>query len=112
MHNVLALMSGRDRCTLLIHPDDARRLGVKDGAPARVSSRVGSLVVPAEVSDEMLAGVVCLARGWGHGKPGMRTPTANAHAGVNNDVLAPGDLVDVPSGNAAVHGIPAEVAPA
>jgi anaerobic selenocysteine-containing dehydrogenase len=111
MHNVPSLVSGRERCTLLIHPDDARRLGVKDGAPARVSSRAGSLVAPAEVSDEMLPGVVCLPHGWGHDKPGTRTRTARAHAGVNNNVLAPVDAVDVPSGNAIVNGIPVEVAP-
>jgi anaerobic selenocysteine-containing dehydrogenase len=112
MHNVPSLVTGRERCTLLIHPDDARRLGVRDGAPARVTSRAGSLVAPAEVSDEMLPGVVCLPHGWGHDKPGTRTPTARAHAGVNNNVLAPGDAVDVPSGNAIVNGIPVDVAPA
>jgi anaerobic selenocysteine-containing dehydrogenase len=112
MHNVPSLVTGRERCTLLIHPDDARRLGVRDGAPARVTSRAGSLVAPAEVSDEMLPGVVCLPHGWGHDKPGTRTPTARAHAGVNNNVLAPGDAVDVPSGNAIVNGIPVEVGPA
>ena len=31
---------------------------------------------------------------------------------VNNNLLAPPDFVDVPSGNAAVNGIPVEVAPA
>jgi hypothetical protein len=31
---------------------------------------------------------------------------------VNNNVLAPGHLVDVISGNAAVNGIPVEVVPA
>jgi hypothetical protein len=31
---------------------------------------------------------------------------------VNNNVLAPGHLVDVPSGNAVVNGIPVEVRPA
>jgi len=112
MHNVASLVSGRERCTLLIHPDDAERLGVKDGAPARVTSRAGSLVAPAEVSDEMMRGVVCLPHGWGHDKPGTRTAVARAHAGVNNNVLAPGDAVDVPSGNAIVNGIPVEVAPA
>ncbi len=109
MHNVASLVSGRERCTLLIHPDDAKRLGVKDGAPARVTSRAGSLVAPAEVSDEMMPGVVCLPHGWGHDKPGTRTSTARAHAGVCNNVLAPGDAVDVPSGNAIVNGIPVEV---
>ncbi|HEU4430861.1 MAG TPA: molybdopterin-dependent oxidoreductase, partial [Myxococcota bacterium] len=111
LHNVPSLVSGRERCTLLIHPEDARRLGVKDGAPARVTSRAGSLVAPAEVSDEMLQGVVSLPHGWGHDKPGARTRVARAHAGVCNNVLAPGDAVDVPSGNAVVNGIPVEVAP-
>ena len=41
----------------------------------------------------------------------MQRP-ALAHPGVNNNVLAPGDAVDVPSGNAIVNGIPVEVAPA
>ena len=112
MHNAPSLMTGRERCTLLIHPEDAARLGVKDGAPARVSSRAGSLVAPAEVSDEMLRGVVCLPHGFGHDKPGTRNAVARAHPGVNNNVLAPGDAVDVPSGNAIVNGIPVEVAPA
>ena len=112
MHNVPALVSGRDRCTLLIHPHDAAAAGIEDGKPARVSSSAGSLVVPAEVSDEMMPGVVCLPHGWGHDKPGAQLAVASQHAGVCNNVLAPGSFVDVPSGNAAVNGIPVAVAPA
>jgi hypothetical protein len=37
---------------------------------------------------------------------------ARAHAGVNNNLLAPGTLVDVPSGNAVLNGIPVTIAPA
>jgi hypothetical protein len=37
---------------------------------------------------------------------------AREHAGVNNNLLAPGTFVDEISGNAAVNGIPVEVAPA
>jgi anaerobic selenocysteine-containing dehydrogenase len=44
MHNVEVLVKGKDRCTLQMHPDDARRLGVADGGEARVTSRVGALV--------------------------------------------------------------------
>jgi len=32
-----------------------------------------------------------------------------AHAGVNTNLLAPGRLVDVPSGNAVVNGYPVTV---
>jgi anaerobic selenocysteine-containing dehydrogenase len=112
MHNVPELVSGRERCTLLIHPDDAARAGLEDGKRARIRSEAGSLVAPVEVSDEMMPGVVCLPHGWGHDKPGARTGVASEHAGVCNNLLAPGALVDVPSGNAAVNGIPVEVAPA
>jgi anaerobic selenocysteine-containing dehydrogenase len=112
MHNVSVLVKGKDRCTLLIHPTDAARSGVEDGKLARVSSEAGEIEVPAEVSDEMMPGVVSLPHGWGHSRPGTRLSVASEHAGVNNNILAPGTFVDVVSGNAAVNGIPVEVAPA
>ena len=112
MHNVKVLVSGKDRCTLLIHPDDAAARGVTDGDIAVVSSSNGTVEVRAEVSDEMMPGVVSLPHGWGHDKPGTRLSVAREHAGVNNNLLAPPEFVDAPSGNAAVNGIPVEVAPA
>ncbi len=112
MHNVSVLVKGKDRCTLLIHPDDAAASGVTDGSVARVSSTAGEVEVPVEVSDEMMPGVVSLPHGWGHDKPGTRMSIAREHAGVNNNLLAPGTFVDVLSGNAAVNGIPVEVVPA
>jgi anaerobic selenocysteine-containing dehydrogenase len=112
MHNVRVLVKGKDRCTLLVHPDDATRHGLRDGERATVVSEAGSVVVPVEVSDEMKPGVVSLPHGWGHDRPGVRLSIASEHAGVNNNHLAPGHLVDVPSGNAVVNGIPVEVAPA
>ncbi|WCO68112.1 molybdopterin-dependent oxidoreductase [Iamia majanohamensis] len=112
MHNVPVLVKGRERCTLLVHPDDAGRLGLVDGEPAKVASEAGSLVVPVEVTDGIRVGVVSLPHGWGHDKAGTRLSVATEHAGVNTNVLSPGGFVDVPSGNAAVNGIPVTVAPA
>jgi anaerobic selenocysteine-containing dehydrogenase len=109
MHNIKVLVKGKDRCTLIIHPDDARKAGVSDGDHATVTSEVGSIDVPVEVSDEMLPGVVCLPHGWGHDKVGTRLSVAREHAGVNNNRIAPGRFVDEISGNAAVNGIPVEV---
>lgn len=111
MHNVSSLVSGRDRCTLLMHSDDARSCGVATGGMARVRSEAGEIVVSVEVSDEMLPGVVSLPHGWGHDKPGARLSVAREHAGVCNNLLAPGTLVDVPSNNAVVNGIPVRVEP-
>ena len=109
MHNVPVLVKGKDRCTLLLHPEDAARHGIVDGGPAKVSSEAGSLVVTAEVTDAIKPGVVSLPHGWGHDKPGTRLSVANEHAGVNTNVLSPGEFVDVLSGNAAVNGIPVTV---
>ena len=111
MHNIEVLVKGKDRCTLLVHPDDAEAFGLLDGEPARVTSEAGSVDVGVEVSDEMMPGVVSLPHGWGHDRPGTRLSVAREHAGVNNNLLAPGHLVDPLSGNAVVNGIPVEVAP-
>ncbi|MGI8334474.1 molybdopterin-dependent oxidoreductase [Actinomadura scrupuli] len=112
LHNVPALMKGRDRCTLLMHPEDAARKGLGDGDLARVASEAGAVEVPVELTDAIMTGVVSMPHGWGHGKPGTRMSVANEHAGVNTNVLSPGDFVDAISGNAAVNGFPVTVSPA
>ena len=109
MHNVPALMRGKDRCTLLIHPDDARRVGVRSGDAAEVSTSAGSLTVAAEVSDEMMPGVVSLPHGWGHGLDGTNLHVANHHPGVNSNLLNPAHLIDVPSNTQVVNGVPCRV---
>lgn len=112
LHNVPALMRGRERCTLVIHPADAARCGVHDGAPVEVSTEEGTVTVTAEVSDEVMAGVVSLPHGWGHGLDGTRLSVANARPGVNSNLLNPIDLLDVPSNTHAVNGVPCRVGPA
>jgi anaerobic selenocysteine-containing dehydrogenase len=112
MHNLETLVRGRDRCTLLVHPEDARAHALADGALARVTSEAGSIVVPVQVSDEMMPGVVSLPHGWGHDKDGIRLGVAKQYAGVNSNILSPGRLVDPLSNNAVVNGIEVDVAPA
>lgn len=111
MHNVHALVKGSDRCTLLVNPDDANRLGLRTGMKARVCSRVGQVDAPVEVSDEMMAGVVCLPFGWGHDEPGTRLSIASKRPGVNFNALADEALIDLPSCNSAQNGIPVSVEP-
>ena len=80
LHNAKRLVRGKDRCTLLVHPDDAGRLGLSSGGQARVRSRVGEVVAPVEVTDTIMPGVVSLPHGWGHGRQGVRLRVAAAHA--------------------------------
>jgi anaerobic selenocysteine-containing dehydrogenase len=108
MHNLPALVKGKDRCTIQVHPDDADRLGIAEGGHARVSSASGELVAPVEITEEIMRGVVSIPHGWGHDVAGNRMAVAAEHAGVNSNLLAPIE-VDVPSGNAVLNGIPVEV---
>jgi anaerobic selenocysteine-containing dehydrogenase len=112
MHNLNVLVKGKARCTAHVHPDDARRLGIADGAGVRVRSESGEVTLPAEVTDAVMPGVVSIPHGWGHGGDGVQLGTARRHAGVNSNVLAAIDRYDPLSGNAVLNGIPVELAPA
>ncbi|MDQ3758894.1 MAG: molybdopterin-dependent oxidoreductase [Actinomycetota bacterium] len=112
MHNLNALVKGKDRCTALLSPVDAERYGLEDGAMAILRSAAGQIEVPVEVSDEMMPGVVSVPHGWGHDVDGIRMATAAAHPGVNSNLLADETGVDAPSGNAVLNGIPVELSAA
>ena len=109
MHNVNVLVKGKPRCTLQINPLDAARLGIEDGASVRVESRVGAVVAPAEVTDDIRPSVVSLPHGWGHDKEGTRMGVAGEHAGVNSNVLTDHDALDPLSGNAVLNAIPVTI---
>ena len=102
-------MKGRDRCTLLMHRDDAARLGLHDGDLVAVTSAGGRIDVPLEVTEAIKPGVVSMPHGWGHGKQGTRLTVANGSPGVNTNILSPPDFLDEPSGNGALNGIPVTV---
>jgi anaerobic selenocysteine-containing dehydrogenase len=112
MHNLEVLVKGKPRCTMHIHPDDADRLGLAPGDAARVRSKTGEILVPVEVTDAVMPGVVSIPHGWGHDTPGADMKVAAEHAGVNSNLVADPDLFDPVSGNAVLNGIPVEVAPA
>jgi anaerobic selenocysteine-containing dehydrogenase len=111
LHNSPRLVSGRDRCTLLMHPDDAavRRLG--DGDRVRVRSRTGAIEVPLAVSSRVMPGVVSLPHGYGHGRPGTRLRVADQHRGASINDLTSGELFDELTGNAGLNGTEVFVEP-
>lgn len=109
MNNVHALAKGPDRCTLLIHPDDADAIQVVDRDLIEVTSGANSIVVPAEVTRHIKPGVVSIPHGWGHDRPGSRLSIARSKPGVNANLVNPEGLLDTPSGNAVVNGVPVEI---
>ena len=106
MHNVRAMVAGRERCTLLVHPDDARRVGVADGEVALLESRVHRGQVAVHVSDEMRPGVVSLPHGWGHTEAAPWQRVAASRPGVSANDWTDDQLVESVVGQSVLNGVP------
>jgi anaerobic selenocysteine-containing dehydrogenase len=109
MHNSERLIKGRNRCTLLIHSQDAAQRKIEEGTMVKIRSRVGEIQVPAELTDKMMRGVVCLPHGYGHDRAGVQLPVAQAHAGVSVNDLTDELILDELTGNAVFGGVPVQV---
>jgi anaerobic selenocysteine-containing dehydrogenase len=104
MHNLPTLAKGPLRCTLLMHPDDALRLGLTDGALAEIGGSGRTVHAPVELSDAMMPGVVSLPHGWGHDLPGAKLALAAERPGANLNILLDENRRDPLSGNAVLSG--------
>jgi anaerobic selenocysteine-containing dehydrogenase len=109
MHNYRRLIKGKNRCTLLMHPEDLQQRGITAGNEVSVRSRVGSLQVIVESCEDMMRGVVSLPHGFGHDRAGIRMKIAQRHAGVSCNDITDDLAMDALSGNAAVNGLLVEV---
>ena len=110
LHNLPVLAKGPNRCTLLINPDDAARLGIEDRKHVRVRSRVGAIEVECRLTDEMMPGVVSLPHGYGHRVQGIRLSVAREkQPGACSNYLTDETVLDLPSGTHVANGIPVEI---
>jgi anaerobic selenocysteine-containing dehydrogenase len=109
MHNLPVLAKGPERCTLLIHPQDAGRLGLAQGALAQLSAQGTTLSAPVDISEDIMPGVVSLPHGWGHDLPGSQLQVAAIRPGVNLNALLSDGARDPLSGNAVLSGVPVKV---
>ena len=105
MHQVRKLsLSKQVRCTAMIHEEDADRLCVDDGELVKVISRVGEIVLPVEITNSMMRGVVSIPHGFGHTREGTRIPNAEAKPGVSVNDITDHQSIDRLTGNAAFSG--------
>jgi anaerobic selenocysteine-containing dehydrogenase len=111
LHNSPRLIKGPNRCTLMIHPADAASRFIEDGQEVQVASRVGEVVLPAEVTGAVMPGVVSIPHGFGHGREGVRLTVARQRPGVSLNDLTDPEALDPLSGNAVLNGTPVTVSP-
>jgi anaerobic selenocysteine-containing dehydrogenase len=105
MHNYERLVKGKDRCTLMINELDAEGLGLLDHQTVKVSSRVGTVELPCEITANIARGVVSIPHGYGHGRKAVRLDVAADHAGVSINDLTDETVIDELTGNAAFSSV-------
>jgi anaerobic selenocysteine-containing dehydrogenase len=113
MHNSERLVKGnpaKPQCTVLMHPTDAANRDLLNGQKVVVRSRVGSIVLPVELSEEIMPGVVSIPHGWGHDRPGNQQTVAQQHAGASINDLTDQQTIDGLCGTAAFNGTPVTIA--
>ena len=109
LHNAPVLVKGPNRCTLMMHPDDAAAREIQKGQSVRLTSRVGEIVVEIAITREMMPGVVCMPYGWGHDREGAKLSVASQHAGASMNDVVDEKLIDELGGTAVVDGVPVRV---
>jgi anaerobic selenocysteine-containing dehydrogenase len=113
LHNITPYVRGKNRCTLLVNPIDAQRIGLEQGEPAEIYTDTGSQVLEVQVSGEMMPGVVSFPHGFGHIYPDSKQSIASTRApGLSANDLIDDSLLDLPSGTSVVNGVPVKVRPA
>lgn len=110
MHNVPMLMRGGRVQRALIHAYDADQLGVTTDDLLAITSPHGEIELPAQVSKDILPGVVAVPHGWGHRRrAGWSTANANPGANVNLLMSSRPEDLEALAGMAHLNGVPVRV---
>ncbi len=93
-----------------VNTNDAKELGIEDGKPIQVSSRVGSLIIPAKITDELMKGVIWIPHGWGRTVQDV-PDMAVEKRGVNVNLITDDDwtLLEPLAGMVMLDGIPVKL---
>jgi anaerobic selenocysteine-containing dehydrogenase len=112
LHNLNNYARGKNRCTLMIHPQDASRIGLTAGNRAKITSRVGEFEAEVDINDCIMPGVVSLPHGFGHTYRDTKQSVASSLTpGVSANDLVDDNEMDAPSGTSVVNGVPVQIAP-
>jgi len=109
LHNSHRLVKGKNRCTMMIHPEDAQRANLANGDFASVTSRVGKVEIETEITEDIMQGVISIPHGWGHHRENTQTSTASKRPGVSVNDLTDEQFVDSLTGTSVLNGVPVSV---
>jgi anaerobic selenocysteine-containing dehydrogenase len=109
MHNVQSLVKGPDRATLMMHRDDAGRLGLREAAEVTLTSRRGSVKAKLAVTEDMMPGVVSMPHGFGHAAAAATMRVAGGVEGPNVNAIMDEESLEPLTGTAVLSGVPVTV---
>jgi anaerobic selenocysteine-containing dehydrogenase len=110
LHNLNNYARGKNRCTLLINPQDAQRIGLQDDGMATIKSRVGEFRAQVSITDRIMPGVVSLPHGFGHTyRETQQSVASSLTPGISANDLVDDNEMDLPSGTSVVNGVPVAV---
>lgn len=107
LHNSEILTKGKNRCTALINEADAAKLNLENGANVKISSRVGAIEIPCEITDAISKGTISIPHGYGHERKNFSANSLQAGASIND--LTDDREIDKLTGNAALCGVKVSV---
>lgn len=109
MGHIPRLTHGKSTCTALINTQDAQNRNIRTGDKICVTSRVGSIILPAVVVDSIMPGVISVPHGFGHHRSGVRLNFSPAAIGVSANDLTDDTQVDRLLGTAVLNGVPVKI---
>lgn len=101
----------RDADTVEISRADAAARDLHDGQAVQVRSRANVVTAQVVISDDLRAGTVVMAHGWGSGSFDPLTGNAQ-RIGINRNLLVSNDDLDPLTAVPRLNGTPVEVEPA
>jgi len=109
LHNSRRLLKGKNRCTALIHPSDAKKRNINPGDTIEVQSRVGSITIQSEMTEDIMPGIVSIPHGWGHDRPGVLLKIAREFAGVSVNDITDNRVTEELTGSSVLFGVPVRI---
>ena len=92
------------RNTVKYSPRDAASIGLQAGGCGEVSTPTGKIVLPVEITDDIMPGVVSVPHGWGHDRAGIGQSVAAEQPGASiNDVISD-EQIDPLAGTSVING--------
>ncbi len=109
-HHIEALADKLRGNWATLHPEDAAKLGIREGQLVRVASAAGEIEIEARLSPDVRRGVVAIHQFWGH-RYKTGTSATRRYPGVNVNHLHSDRVRDRFTGMPVFNGTPCRIVP-